>query len=244
MKRSIVALTLLTSCSFANLALSPSLPLFSEEGLLIAKESLATAKTGYYIDYIYTMSLKSSHHITHAKQSYLTQYGAAGLCLADLVDLWGFVGVQNNTLHYTREKERFKFKQSSHFSFALYASGILNQWGKWQLGASGFYASSPSNSGSLYKNGSFFQKADYQCYMWGASLGMSYDFPKCAPYARLDYQFSKANLSILKDQFLHTMNPLGLSFGFISDLSSGFFIDFEIRLIQSYATRLMAGLRF
>lgn len=244
MKLCITCALSLSSVCLANVNLSPSSPLFSEQGLLIAKESLMTLKTGYFLDYVWKTTLRNSHHITNARQSNLTQYGSIGLCLADLVDLWGFLGVQDNTLYFHKDKSHFKYTQNSHFSFALYASGILNQWGKWQLGASGFYQSSPSFSGSLYKNGHFYGKSHYQWYAWGVSLGMSYDFPPCAPYINLDYQFSKAQLDYVKKQFFHTMNPLGLSFGFISDLSHGFFLDFQLRVIQTYASRVLLGFRF
>jgi hypothetical protein len=244
MKYTLYSFFLAATSLSANVALSPSSPLFSESGLLIAKESLATAKTGYYIDYMWKTTLKNSHHVTHARQSKLTQYGALALCLADLVDLYGFIGVANNTMHFKKEKTSYKYTQASHFSFALYADGILNQWGKWQLGGSGFYSSSPSNVGSLHKEGSMNQKADYQEYAWGASLGMSYDYPAIAPYIRLDYQFSKGQLSVFKDEFFHTMNPLGLAFGFISDLSWGLFVNFELCVIQTYSSKLLLGLRF
>jgi hypothetical protein len=235
---------LLTSGLSAGVSLSPSDPLFPEEGLLFAKESFATFKAGYYLDYIWKTNLKNREGINHAKLSSLTQYGALSLCLSDLVDLYGLVGVQNNTLNFQNHQQPYCFKQHLVFSWSLLAQGILNQWGKWQLGTSAFYTSTPSQEGSLLTKGQLLQTTTYQSYAWGLSLGFSYDYPPFAPYGRIDYQNSKSKIDAFKTQHFQTLHPLGLAFGFVSDLGYGLFIDAECRIIQSWASRLMLGLRF
>ena len=235
---------MLCSSAFANVALCPSSPLFPEEGLIIAKESFATLKTGYYIDYIFKMSLTNNHDVSHARQKSLTQYGAIALCLSDLVDLYGFIGTQANTVKFKEFDSFYRFHMGSHFSFALYADGILNTWGKWQLGAGAFYSSTPSNLGALYKNGTFEKNTHYQNYTWGVSMGVSYDYAPCTPYIRLDFEDSKTQIHAFKKQSFYVKHPLGIALGFTSDFTHGFFADFEIRTIQTYAVRGMLGLRF
>lgn len=244
MKNLIVFTTLIASSTFANVAISPSSPLFPEEGLIIAKESFATLKAGYYIDYTFKMNLKNKHRAHHAKQNSFTQYGAVALCLSDLVDLYGFIGTQANTVKFIQYQQDYKFEMGSKFSFALYADGILNTWGKWQLGASAFYSSTPSNAGKLYKNNQFLQMTNYQNYSWGVTLGVTYDYAPCSPYVRLDYMFSKTQIHAFKKQNFRLMHPMGICVGFISDLTHGFFANFEVCTIQSYAVRGMLGLRF
>lgn len=232
------------SSAFANVALSPSSPLFPEEGLFLAKESFATLKSGYYVDYTFKMSLKNHHHISHARQKSFTQYGQIALCLSDLVDLYGFIGTQSNTVKFLKDNNHYKFHMGSHFSFALYADGILNNWGRWQLGASAFYASTPSNQGTLYINNHLQSFTFYNNYTWGVTLGIAYDFAPCSPYIRLDFQDAKTVITAFKKQNFSMMHPLGISVGFTSDLSYGFFANVEIATIQSYSLRGTLGLRF
>jgi hypothetical protein len=245
MKKKVVASTCLVfSSTFANVAMSPSSPLFPEEGLFLAKESLATLKAGYYVDYTFKMSLKNSHHISHARQKSFTQYGQVALCLSDLVDLYGFIGTQSNTVKFIKDNNHYHFHMGSHFSFALYADGILNTWGRWQLGASAFYSSTPSNLGKLLVNNQFQTFTHYQNYTWGVTLGIAYDYAPCSPYVRLDFQDSKTQIHAFKKQNFTMMHPLGLTVGFTSDLTHGFFANFEVATIQSYSVRGVLGLRF
>lgn len=232
-----------SSSAFANVALSPSSPLFPEEGLFLAKESFATLKSGYYVDYTFKMSLKNDL-LAHARQKSFTQYGQIALCLSDLVDLYGFIGTQSNTLKFLKDHNQYKFHMSSHFSFALYADGILNTWGKWQLGASAFYASTPRNPGTLKINNHAESMTFYSNYTWGVTLGVAYDFAPCSPYIRLDFQDAKTVITAFKKQNFTMKHPLGISMGFTSDLSHGFFANLEIATIQSYAVRGIVGLRF
>jgi hypothetical protein len=242
-KKTLLILSTL-NLAYSNVALNPSSPLFPEEGLFIAKESLASLKAGYYVDYIFKTSLQNRHKISHASAITSTQYGALALTLADLVDLYGFVGMQNNKLYFRKNDQGYTYKQSGSFSWALYADGILNQWGKLQLGAGAFYSSTPKQEGCLYIEKNNKTPSNYQSYAWGVSLGFAYDYPPCTPYARLDFQYSKSLISALKNEYFHTLHPLGLSFGFTSDLSKGFFIDVEGRVIQAYAARALLGFRF
>lgn len=244
MKKLLALPCLIYSSAFANIALSPSSPLFPEEGLIIAKESFATLKTGYYVDYTFKMNLKNSHQISHAKQKSFTQYGQIALCLSDLVDLYGFIGTQSNKVNFTKQQDHYSFNMSSHFSFALYADGILNTWGKWQLGACAFYSSTPSNKGKLSLNDQFQTWTHYQNYTWGVAMGLAYDYAPMSPYIRLDFQDSKTQIHAFKKQNFTMMHPLGLTIGFTSDLSHGFFANFEVATIQSYSIRGVVGLRF
>ena len=241
MKKSIFVFSLSVACLKANIALCPSSPLYPEEGIVFAKESFATFKTGYFIDYTWKACLQNNTETESMQLSAFTQYGALALCLSDLVDLWGFVGVQKNSLKFNENNSEIKFKESAGFSWALYADGILNQWGKLQLGAGAYYASTPYQQGQLYENSSSIQ-TQYQYYAWGISLGFAYDYPPMAPYARIDFQKAKSRLQ--GQQIYSLKYPVGLAFGFISDFTHGFFADFEIKVIQVTATRLMLGLRF
>lgn len=244
MKKLLTSVCFLSSSAFANVAMSPSSPLFPEEGLIFAKESFATLKAGYYVDYTFKMSLTSHRHISHAKQKSFTQYGQVALCLSDLVDLYGFIGTQSNSVQFKQNDINYKFHMGQHFSFALYADGILNTWGKWILGASAFYSSTPSNQGKLSINNRFNTKTHYQNYTWGVTLGVSYDYAPASPYIRLDFQDSKTQIHAFKRQSFRVKHPLGLTVGFTSDLSHGFFANFEVATIQSYSLRGILGLRF
>lgn len=203
----------LSSVAFANVSLSPSVPLFPEEGLLIAKESFATIKAGYFVDYNWRTHLSNDFDIDHAKTRSLAQYGALSLCLSDLVDLYGFVGSKTETLTFRKDQIFQKFKGHNLFTWALFADGILNQWGKLQLGAGAFYASLPKQKGTLTV-GEIQVPDQYQYYMWGVQLGFSYDYPPISPYIRLDYQFIKALLDSNPNQDFYMQHPLGLAFGF------------------------------
>jgi len=243
MKMKTLLLFSYASCLSANLALSPSIELYPEEGVFGAHEAFVSLKTGYLVDYIWKMDLKSKLNVNKGSVSRLSNLGMIGICLSDLVEIDGFIGVEKNHLSFHKESRSETYKENSHFSWGLSAEGILNNWGKFQLGVSSYYQQVPEHTGKLLLSEHLSTPDRFRRYSWGISLGFSYDYPPFAPYARIDFQKTKIHLKSLPEQAFHVKHPLGLAFGFATDPSRGLYADFEFRVIQEYALTLFLGIR-
>lgn len=243
MKASLFVLTCFCLPTFASIGFNPALSLFPEKALFTKGEHLISVKGGYVSDFTYKMHLKSKAGNHDARLKKWANLGACGVCFSDLVDIYAFLGQEFTTIHYKNEKNPYKFKDNGYFSYALYGSGILNQWGRFQFAISGFYSAIPNHKGTLYsKNGSS-SLHHYYRYNWGFGLATSYDNPKFSPYLRLDFQKTKVHIHAISYENFKVLHPVGVTLGFTVSFTKRFFIDLSGQFIQENGIRLFAGTR-
>jgi len=237
MKQLLIWLNALSIPAFASIGFNPSLSLFPEKALFTKGEHLLSLKTGYVSNFVYKMHLKSKSGNHDARLKNWSNQGAAGLCFSDLVDIYGFIGQEFTTIHYKNEKISYKFKDQGYFSYALYASGILNQWGRWQFALSGFYSAIPNHKGYISTKFSNDTPHYFYRYNWGFGLATSYDNPKFSPYLRLDFEKSKIHIAKISYENFKVLHPIGITLGFTLSITKKFFDMYHVKYNKRYINK-------